>query len=1646
MAASVPPPGGLVFFLPQQSDKLSWTTGVVAPGAAPPPVRGVQHVKVKEADVTAKGEVREMAKEHTVPIADVQLISDPGALSEAPGDLLRMTELQEGMLLRSVRDRYRRDVVATNIGPSVCLSVNPFKWTLRPDGAQWENARMMPRYVSGEPGLAPHVWVIGRQAYTAMADGSRNQTILVSGESGAGKTEAVKMVLSFLGNVAEHHSGGAGSDVQSMIMACNPVLETFGNAKTVRNDNSSRFGKFLQVQFDRAGAVAGAKTVNYLLEGSRVVTCGRGERVYHSFYQLLAGAPEKYGLEAAGKYPNVSKGGCLSIDGVDDASDFRVTCEAMEKIGMTEVERDGVWRTLAGILHMQRVEFVELSAGSAVAEATKPALVSAAKMWGVDVDAMVGELVQTTLSVGTKKGNPPGVAAAIRDSLCKHLYNGMFDWLVNRMNEGMDAGGNTSSWIGLLDIFGFEHFEKNSLEQLCINLANEMLQNHYNSYIFEADMEECRQEGIDVTAVDFKDNACTVELISQAKQGIMALIDDQCRTFPERDDQLLAAIKDKHSGHPSFPHNPRDRNEFRVRHYAAEVRYDVEGFGVKNQGKLNSGLVEVMRGSADPLVAEFIPPADSKGTVTLTFRSQLEQLLVLINETQPSWIRCIKSCQEKKPDIFGDKVVMSQLRSSGVLETVRIRKAGYPVRIPHAQFFARYSILSPPGHRRGDYRADAVAIIEAQGLGTDLAQVGRTKVFLRAHVHPQIEAARNKAYDRHARMVQRFARSVWPTLDAMNRRYGGLIEKLKEQARERQACEAGHMTVHDGTAKEEAVAWDALMGDFAVGAERARALTEGREAAERLAVAQRASVEKDEDGARGMLEEDEEHTLAALVEASRAAAVQALERAEEAAADAIRREEDETCELELWAELQLIQRAMVAEAVGQVERVHDALRDVISHEEVSCREALEATAESSRLQAELAEFMRARIALADTEEVARDGVSACERAAQYRLESAYGVLLQAKAMEVRKGMWTEQMVSREPIEQLEADAFERILRLAVVEHINARRRAELSLHGQTRGALQALEEEAWSLLQWNLLKAQGSAAAQQRRREISTVLQKLDEADVISAQIAADALNRRICSASPPPRDHDLGVGSPPHRYQSTPPPSHLTLPPQATAAAPHDQPPVRSASAESAGAADPFLEGSWLWRMVVPCVGDQWVRVWAKVDGAELLWWPAGGAPQPRRLDLRNGVVAVESHSFPDQEGHLAPLEHFRGGSGAALGPAARHRCRHSATRIVLTENVRGSAARRWRAVLLYAERPVDAAVLLRRIRRVAQCDACERVASPSPARGFAYPPQLGRSGTRSPSASPRPRVSVSRSDAGSCAGSTRGASPRGAPGLSTRDPYLRSRSAQQPPPGPGSAGSRTPRRIGRLDAPPPYVGQRAKSRSAAAPAPPTAAATQTTPGVGALPPGAAAPDLRIDSQPPARHHHSAHLSAPPAPPTASLHEDAVLREMWREEEEAVREEAWRLAPICAALGRAGGDPAGCPVSEASRAVVLTALNRHGEVLKLLARCAVSPPSTAGDYAFDAAFRRLFLSQGPHLIAAREIADWLTATAEAPEIPQHPEAQDTDSPEYARAVRSAHPVYSSPPSYAPDQPRDWSSPYLRAAEARPVLDAACLR
>ncbi|KGN60801.2 myosin-11 isoform X2 [Cucumis sativus] len=691
---------------------------------------------------------------------------------EAPAggvdDMTKLSYLHEPGVLQNLKIRYELNEIYTYTG-NILIAINPFQRL-----PHLYDGHMMQQYKGAPFGeLSPHVFAVADVAYRAMINEGKSNSILVSGESGAGKTETTKMLmryLAFLGGRAATE----GRTVEQQVLESNPVLEAFGNAKTVRNNNSSRFGKFVEIQFDKHGRISGAAIRTYLLERSRVCQVSDPERNYHCFY-LLCAAPqeeiEKYKLGNPRSFHYLNQSNCYELVDVSDAHDYLATRRAMDVVGISAKEQEAIFRVVAAILHLGNIVFTkgkDVDSSIPKDDKAKFHLKMTSELLMCDnaglEDALCKRVMITPEEV-IKRSLDPQSAAVSRDGLAKTIYSRLFDWLVDKINVSIGQDPKSKSLIGVLDIYGFESFKANSFEQFCINFTNEKLQQHFNQHVFKMEQEEYTKEEIDWSYIEFVDNQDVLDLIEKKPGGIVALLDEACM-FPKSTHETFAnKLYQTFKAHKRFIKPKLSRTDFTIAHYAGEVLYQSDQFLDKNKDYVVPEYQDLLGASKCPFVAGLFPPLKEESAKSSKFSSigsrfklQLQQLMETLNSTEPHYIRCVKPNNLLKPAIFENVNIMQQLRCGGVLEAIRISCAGYPTRRAFFEFINRFGILAQES-LEGNYDEKTVCkkILEKQGLKG--FQIGKTKVFLRAGQMAELDARRAEVLSNAAKTIQRRTRT-----------------------------------------------------------------------------------------------------------------------------------------------------------------------------------------------------------------------------------------------------------------------------------------------------------------------------------------------------------------------------------------------------------------------------------------------------------------------------------------------------------------------------------------------------------------------------------------------------------------------------------------------------------------------------------------------------------------------------------------------------------------------------------------------------------------------------------------------------------------------------------------------------------------------
>ncbi|XP_015742559.1 unconventional myosin-Ia isoform X2 [Coturnix japonica] len=674
----------------------------------------------------------------------------------AVGDLVMLDPLTEESLLRTLQERFSREEIYTYIG-EVVISVNPYKPLpiYTPEKVEeYHNCNFF--------AVKPHIYAIADDAYCSLRDRDRDQCILITGESGAGKTEASKLVMSYVAAVSS--KGEEVDKVKEQLLQSNPVLEAFGNAKTIRNDNSSRFGKYMDVEFDFKGDPLGGVISNYLLEKSRIVRHVKGERNFHIFYQLLAGGSAQL-LQQLKLRPDCSHYSYLNheksvLPGMDDAANFRAMQDAMAIIGFTPAEVTALLEVTAVVLKLGNVKLsscFQASGMEASSIAEPRELQEISQLIGLDPNTLEQALCSRTVKVRDES-----VLTALsvsqgyygRDALAKNIYSRLFDWLVNRINTSIQVKpGMQRKVMGVLDIYGFEIFQDNGFEQFIINYCNEKLQQIFILMTLKEEQEEYVREGIQWTPVEFFDNTIICDLIENSKVGILAMLDEECLrpgtvnedTFITKLNQIFASHKRYESKETLNAKHVTDVSLplrcFRIHHYAGKVTYNVTGFIEKNNDLLFRDLSQAMWAARHTLLRSLFPEGDPQRpslklppTTGSQFKASVATLMKNLYSKNPNYIRCIKPNDTKTAMRFTPDLVLAQVRYLGLMENVRVRRAGYAFRQLYQPFLNRYKMLSRktwPHWMGSDREGTEVLLAELKFPPEELAY-GHTKIFIRS--------------------------------------------------------------------------------------------------------------------------------------------------------------------------------------------------------------------------------------------------------------------------------------------------------------------------------------------------------------------------------------------------------------------------------------------------------------------------------------------------------------------------------------------------------------------------------------------------------------------------------------------------------------------------------------------------------------------------------------------------------------------------------------------------------------------------------------------------------------------------------------------------------------------------------------------------
>ncbi|KAM9614023.1 unconventional myosin-VIIb [Morphnus guianensis] len=733
-------------------------------------------------------------KEHWITARNMHMVRlmHPSSV-QGVEDMICLGDLHEAGMVHNLLIRHQEHKIYTYTG-SVLVAVNPYQllplYTV-------DQIRLYFNKRIGE--LPPHVFAIADNCYFNMKRNKRDQCCVISGESGAGKTESTKLILQFLAAVSGQHSW-----IEQQILEANPILEAFGNAKTIRNDNSSRFGKYIDIHFNHNGVIEGARIEQFLLEKSRVCRQAPEERNYHIFYCMLMGMnteqKKMLNLGTASEYAYLTMGNCMSCDSRNDAKDYAHIRSAMKILMFSDSEHWDISKLLAAILHLGNVEFEaavydNLDCSDVM---DSPHFSIATKLLEVDSSELQNSLTNLSIIVrGESVSRPLNIVQAAdgRDAFVKGIYGRIFLWIVNKINSAIFNPTSQKpkyrrQSIGLLDIFGFENFSNNSFEQLCINIANEHLQQFFVHHVFKLEQEEYLAEHIAWNNIDFTDNRQALEVIALKPMNIISLIDEESKFPKGTDATMLVKINSLHGKSKVYipPKSVHD-TKFGINHFAGVVFYESKDFLEKNRDTLSANVMQVVHSSKNKFLREIFqvemtPSSLGRGTIrhpgadqaykgldttkrlsTLggQFKQSLEKLMKILEQCQPYFIRCIKPNDYKKPLLFDRDLCIKQLRYSGMMETIQIRKAGYPIRYSFEEFFERYRVLLPwslQEQLKNDARQSCICISE-EVLGKDESwQAGKTKIFLKDHHDTLLELQRQNTLTDKVLLIQKVMRGL----------------------------------------------------------------------------------------------------------------------------------------------------------------------------------------------------------------------------------------------------------------------------------------------------------------------------------------------------------------------------------------------------------------------------------------------------------------------------------------------------------------------------------------------------------------------------------------------------------------------------------------------------------------------------------------------------------------------------------------------------------------------------------------------------------------------------------------------------------------------------------------------------------------------
>lgn len=694
-------------------------------------------------------------------------------------DLTLLSTISDESINNNLQKRFENAIIYTYIG-HVLISVNPFK-----DLGIYTLDVLMSYKNKNRLEVPPHVYAIAENMYHNMIAYNDNQCVIISGESGAGKTEAAKRIMQYIAEVSGSLTNSSSiQKIKDMVLATNPLLESFGCAKTLRNNNSSRHGKYLEIKFNKSFEPVSANITNYLLEKQRVVGQIKNERNFHIFYQLTKAADENYrqifGVQKPEQYIYTASSGCTSVDSIDDLFDFNETLKAMDTIGLSKDEKDNVFKLLSAILWIGNITFKEDEDGnSEIADMSVINFI--AYLLQVNPEILTTSLTERTMetSHGMKRGSiyhvPLNItqATAVKDALAMGIYNNLFDWIVDRVNQSFANIGNDGlKSIGILDIYGFEIFEHNSFEQLCINYVNEKLQQIFIQLTLKSEQDEYIKEQIKWTPIDFFNNQIVCDLIeSKRPPGIFAALNDACATAHADSSAADQSFAQRLNMLNSNKHFDLRGNKFIVKHYAGDVTYDINSMTDKNKDQMLKDLLELLQSSQDTFLTSLFPEKIDESNKRRPpsagdkIKTSANLLVDTLSQATPSYIRTIKPNQNRSPTEYDTKAVLHQVKYLGLKENVRIRRAGFAYRQTFEKFVERFYLLSTKTSYAGEYiwNGDAKTAVEIilndSKFDSNEWQLGVSKVFIKK---PEtlfaLEDLRENYWANKAKVIQRACR------------------------------------------------------------------------------------------------------------------------------------------------------------------------------------------------------------------------------------------------------------------------------------------------------------------------------------------------------------------------------------------------------------------------------------------------------------------------------------------------------------------------------------------------------------------------------------------------------------------------------------------------------------------------------------------------------------------------------------------------------------------------------------------------------------------------------------------------------------------------------------------------------------------------